>query len=307
MARVPRSALIAQQSEAFLHALFSEAPEASYVELRWRRGGGMRRAFHHVDELAAAASEIARLAHETDVYVGVLPRRRRGGGRNDLVPVGRVLWVDCDTAVAAAALRTFSPPPSIVIASGSRAHRHAYWLLQEAAAVGMIEAANRALSSFLGADVGCADAARILRPPSLNHKQSPAVPVRLLRCESGLTYAIGDVVDPLMALPAESTSDDRGPRLDDDDPLLGLEPAMYVEVLAGLRVPRDRKVRCPFHEDDSPSLHLYAEPARGWYCYGCRRGGSVYDFAAALWGLSTRGNDFCTLQHLLDELLSVVA
>ena len=267
----------------------------------------MRRDFYGVDELAAAASEIAHLADDTDVFFGVLPRRRHGGGRSDLVPAGRVLWADCDTVAAAVALRAFSPQPSMVIASGSRGHRHAYWLLREPAAISVIEAANRALAFRLGADAGCADAARILRPPSRNHKQSPSVPVRLLRCEPDVKYVIDDVVDLSRGECTESTSDDRRRRGDDDDPLLELAPALYVEVLAGLRVPRHRKVKCPFHADDSPSLHVYAEPARGWYCYGCRRGGSVYDFAAALWGLSTRGDEFRTLQHRLDEVLSVFA
>jgi CHC2 zinc finger len=68
-----------------------------------------------------------------------------------------------------------------------------------------------------------------------------------------------------------------------------LPPALYVEQLTGVSVPRSGKIRCPFHLDSTPSLHVYRDPPRGWYCYGCRRGGSVYDFAALLWGVQTRG------------------
>jgi hypothetical protein len=48
------------------------------------------------------------------------------------------------------------------------------------------------------------------------------------------------------------------------DPLLALEPRSYVEALTGLRVGRDGKVSCPFHEDRTPSLHVYETPAGGW-------------------------------------------
>lgn len=48
-------------------------------------------------------------------------------------------------------------------------------------------------------------------------------------------------------------------------------------------VPRDRKVRCPFHGDGSPSLHVYDD---GWHCYGCGEGGDAVDLVARLDGVS---------------------
>jgi hypothetical protein len=38
--------------------------------------------------------------------------------------------------------------------------------------------------------------------------------------------------------------------------------------------PGDRYYRCPFHDDEHPSLHIDAEGCR-WYCFGCRRGGGT--------------------------------
>lgn len=35
--------------------------------------------------------------------------------------------------------------------------------------------------------------------------------------------------------------------------------------------------RCPFHADDSPSFTIYL-PGRGWFCFGCGRGGSAIDY-----------------------------
>jgi hypothetical protein len=88
------------------------------------------------------------------------------------------------------------------------------------------------------------------------------------------------------------------------DPLLALAPRLYAERLLGQPVGRSGKVRCPFHEDGTPSLHVYPEPGRGWYCYGCGRGGSVYDLAALLWGRTgTRGSAFVALRDELRELL----
>ena len=62
-------------------------------------------------------------------------------------------------------------------------------------------------------------------------------------------------------------------------------------------------MRCPFHDDDTPSLHVYPSAAEGWYCFGCGRGGSIYDFAALLLGRSTRGEDFIELRRELEAII----
>ena len=94
------------------------------------------------------------------------------------------------------------------------------------------------------------------------------------------------------------------PRALSSDPLLALAPRLYVERLLSEPVGRSGKVHCPFHADDTPSLHVYQEPGRGWYCFGCGRGGSVYDLAALLWGRTdTRGSAFVALRDELRELL----
>ena len=49
-------------------------------------------------------------------------------------------------------------------------------------------------------------------------------------------------------------------------------------------------------------LQTYADGS--WCCFGCGRGGSIVDFAAALWGMSTKGRDFLALRdRLARELL----
>jgi hypothetical protein len=166
----------------FVEALFASAPTGSLVELRSCRGAGMRQTFHCVEAIDEVVGEIARGATWTDVFVGVVPRVRHGGGRRDLVERANVLWVDCDTPAAVEALRAFGSTASIVVASGGGpGHVHAYWLLREPVAIDEIERANRRLAWALGADLACSEAARILRPAgSAWHKSRPPVAVRLL-------------------------------------------------------------------------------------------------------------------------------
>ncbi len=46
-------------------------------------------------------------------------------------------------------------------------------------------------------------------------------------------------------------------------------------------------IHCPFHTGDrTPSLRIYAEPGRGFHCFGCDAGGSVIDFVMRLFNIS---------------------
>jgi hypothetical protein len=35
---------------------------------------------------------------------------------------------------------------------------------------------------------------------------------------------------------------------------------------------------CPFHDESTPSFTVYRDGAKGWYCFGCQRGGSPLDY-----------------------------
>lgn len=68
------------------------------------------------------------------------------------------------------------------------------------------------------------------------------------------------------------------------------------------------RCHCPFHgEDRTPSLHVYEDPGAGWYCYGCGRGGSIFDLGAEVFGLSTRGREFVELRTRLQATLGAWA
>jgi hypothetical protein len=292
------------QVTTYLRALMCGACDDSYVEVRFRRPGGMGQLFFPVARLHDAARVIDGLGVRTDVYVGVAPRTVPAGDRS-AVADSRVAWADCDGSLADERVQTFEPAPSLVVRSGSPGACHAYWMLARALPVPAIERLNRRLAAALAADAHAVDAARVLRPPGTrNFKHSPPTMVELAR---HLDERV-DVRRLERALPdlTPLTVSKGSPRAGEPhDPLLAIAPAEYVRTLLGVEADRAHKVRCPFHDDRTPSLHVYDEPHRGWHCFGCGRGGSIYDFAANLWQLDTRGGDFLTLRKQLRRALGV--
>ena len=296
----------------FLAALAGSADRGELLELRYRLEDGQRmgQVFDRPARLRGLATRAIVLGRRTDVYVGCAPRTRRHGGR-DAVDRAFVLWADCDGEDAVAALADFEPAPAIVIASGSGSNCHAYWPLIEPLGRDELECANRRLAHALGADPASADAARILRiPGTLSHKHDPPTAVDAIQLDTNRRVDAADVVgslpDPPAPAPARAPTvsvADRG-----DDPLLAIAPDVYVGRLLGVDVPRHRKVPCPFHEDRHASLHVYETAERGWYCFGaCRRGGTIYDLAAPLYGYTARGEDFLQLRGELRRLFGLEA
>jgi hypothetical protein len=292
-------------------ALYRSAPEGSLVEVRFRVASGMRQRFYGAARPQAVVDAVLSLALRTDVFVGVIPRARARGRRQDLVERSRVIWADCDTPQSAAALASFRLRPSMVVASGSGEHRHAYWFLQEPIDLGSLEHWNRRLARALDADGGVVTKPHtILRPAgSVNRKHSPPAPVRLLALRESSRVSLGELERhlPRERLRRDSATPARRARRllrgNATDPLQSVPPPVYFKQLTGQRVGRSGKVRCPFHEDRTPSLHVYEDPERGWYCFGCGRGGSIYDLAALLWQRETRGSDFVELRRELEALV----
>lgn len=246
----------------FLATLYRSAPAGSLVEVRFSVASEMGRRFHRVATIERVVDAVAGLASWTDAYVGIVPRRRRGGRRDDLVERASVLWVDCDSRESVAALMAFRPRPAIVIASGSGHNRHAYWALRDAVALDVVEQLNRRLALELGADARSSDAARILRPAgSANWKSGRPAAVRLIALNGERSI---DAAELDRRLPAQATqrADPRRPprQTAGEDRLLAVSPRVYVQRLTGAPVGRSGKVRCPFHEDRTPSLHVYDAP-----------------------------------------------
>jgi CHC2 zinc finger len=300
-----------QEASEYVRALFGRVPEGSLVELRFRVPSGMAQRFVLASRQRDVVDAVLSLAVRTEVFVGVLPRARPGGRCAHVVDRASVLWADCDTPASVAVLSRFEPMASMVVGSGSRRHLHAYWFLQVPICLDRLEALNRRLAAALGADDGVVTKRHtILRPTgSVNRKHSPPAPVRLLGVQPGHRVSAEEIDAQPPQEPAGQASTSRAgsPRasslIGSSDPLRSVPPPVYFELLTGLRVGPSGKLRCLFHDDRSPSLHVYREPGRGWYCFGCGRGGSIYDLAALLSGRETRGPDFAKLRRELEELM----
>jgi hypothetical protein len=293
-----------RQVGLYLRVLFGAESEG-WIEVRFKRPGGMGRRFEPVPYASGFERQLVKLGQRTDVYVGVALRKEQSGTR-DAIEWVYVVWCDCDSPDSIAALEAFEPQPSLVVASGSG--QHAYWSLSAPTVPEAIERANRRLADWLGADLRATDAARILRPPgTLNHKSDPPRPVCIERFAHDV-YTLGEVVghlpDPPSPARERRRSSRRGQGEDEIvDALRAIEPADYIEALTGHVVGRDGKVRCPFHDDRTPSLHCYDTAGEGFYCFGCCRGGDIFSAGGLLWGLDPH-SDFRELRdRLAAELL----
>ena len=293
----------------FLAALAGSAERGELLELRYRLDDGQRmgQVFERPSRVRGLATRAIALGRRTDVYVGCAPRTRRHGGR-DAVDRAFVLWADCDGEAAVAALADFEPAPSIVIASGTASNCHAYWPLTEPLERDDVERANRRLAHALGADLASADCARILRVPStLSHKHRAADPRQseparrrpaLLRRRRG-RFAPGPADAPAAAEYADrparrrSAAEDRARRL-------RAPPARRRGTAAS------QGVRAHSTTTDIQACTSTRLPERGWYCFGrCRRGGTIYDLAAPLYGYQARGDDFHRLRAELRRLFEL--
>ena len=55
----------------------------------------------------------------------------------------------------------------------------------------------------------------------------------------------------------------------------------------GISVNRTGFSLCPFHEDRHPSMKIYDEIGRGYYCFTCNKGGSIINFVMEYFKLTT--------------------
>ncbi len=264
----------------------------------------MRRRFIPARQTEAAARLLSLLADRNDVYVGVALRDQRGHGGRAAVSALQLAYVDCD-ARSAPRVASFAHRSSMLIASGTPGHVQAYWFLDRSYPPAEVERCNRRLALALAGDPACTDAARILRPPgTFNHKHSPPRPVTLLALREHARYTLAELSHGLPAdkRPRSTASSSLGPRRGRtplDRQLLAIPAAEYVRVLAGRHPNREGKVVCPFHRDRDPSLQLYGDG--GFYCFGsgCNAGGTIFDFAGRLWGITPRGAGFIELRERL--------
>lgn len=77
----------------------------------------------------------------------------------------------------------------------------------------------------------------------------------------------------------------------------------YVHTLTGEEVRQGKRCDCPLpdHDDHSRDFAVTRESDTGWCCYGCNRGGTIFQFAAYLWGypVPLRGDAFREVRERL--------
>lgn len=280
-------------------------PASSFLELRFREPGApMRQAFYACDGVAQVAARAAVLGQQHDTYVGCAPRTRRFGGA-DAVERVWCLWADLDGADALERLASFEPWPSFVVRSGSPACAHGWWALNAPLSPDHARVALRRLAHALGADMAAAECARVLRlPGTSNFKSTPASPVICTRLELDSYHAreiVGKLPDPRERDPRPAATTPTPRPTDGSDPLRTIPAAQFVPALTGHEVGRDGKTLCPLpgHDERTPSFHAYNEPEQGWHCFGCRRGGTIIDFGAALYAIEPRGQGFHEIRRRL--------
>jgi hypothetical protein len=159
----PRTASADGGLEDYLRLLAGQEPAGRLIEIRYTtRPGQMAQRFIDATDPGQASRLIAALTRRTDVYTGVLLRSVRSGGRDAVCP-SHLVFIETDEAEAAERVAEFTHRPTLLVASGSPGHLHAYWRLRRPVGVRALEQANRRLAHYLGGDLASVDAARMLR------------------------------------------------------------------------------------------------------------------------------------------------
>ena len=146
-------------------AIAGHEPQSSFFELRPLDPVGGQE-FIPVSDVAGVVNRVGALREHHQLYIGAAPRTREAG-KADAIERIWCLWADCDSSESVELLRAFSPLPSIVVASGSEGHLHAWWPLLDSVTPRWAERANKRLAHRLKADPVATDAARIMAPGHL--------------------------------------------------------------------------------------------------------------------------------------------
>lgn len=221
--------------------------------------------------------------------MGPVPRRE-ARARSEVVGESLVVWADLDDPDAIARARVLARPAHIVVSSGSGLHL--YWKVTKRLSPDEAERANRRLARHLGADVAATDRLRLQRAPGSENAKAGRR-AALLRARARLpVYRLCDLLAGVADVAPTPARVERERRAG-----LGSHtgtPREWFLALAGVEPDARGFVSCPLpdHDDPHPSCRVYETPERGWWCFGCARGGGVVDLASLLeggpWGRELR-------------------
>lgn len=169
------------ETEKFISAIFAPSdlveirPLPAEWERAWCRAG-------EIDGIIEDAHDANRRG--ANIYFGVLPRDRDGGGTAEDVTAGRAAWVDFDGIKPEAVDLRGLPEPTVIIDSGHGTH--IYWcfdsLIPKADLVNLVAD----LAAYLGSDPSVADAARVMRLPGFVNHKPPVANAKIYTCRNTL-------------------------------------------------------------------------------------------------------------------------
>jgi hypothetical protein len=241
------------------------------------------------DERALVAGARRDRRERLEQFVTPLGRARPLPGNASGVLAGRVVWVDVDAAADLDRMRRFHARPHLVVSSGSGG-AHAYWRLDRPYPPPLLGEAMRKLAHHLRGCAGPTAPASIMRlPGSVNKKSRTRAAIAFCDLHRsgftlpGLVAGLSDPNPP--PPPPDPETVRRWAERNALDDARRVPPPVYFRLLAGVEVPeRGGDIRCPLpdHDEHNPSCRVYPTPEQGWVCFGCQRGGSIYDLASLL-------------------------
>jgi hypothetical protein len=223
-----------------------------------------------------------------EVFATPLPRERAEPGKR-AVGAGSVVWVDLDGTDGNGLREIGRLKPHLWVASG--AGQHLYWRLADELPPGEVEELNRRLCHRLSGDPACCEYGRIMRlPGTFNQRRGQWC--RIVRADrsrapvepEAIRAALPDPEPPPPVSP-NGRPGQRSPMADDELQLIA--PPAYFLALASVAVPDGGgMVKCPLpdHNDSYASCQVFAEAEQGWWCFGCSRGGRIFDLASLMSG-----------------------
>jgi hypothetical protein len=168
--------------------------------------------------------------------------------------------------------------------------------------------------NLLGGDLSAGTSrVSMLRPAgTYNYKRNERKAVQIVDLAGSRVYDLAQLVDgladPKPPKPpfVPSNLPPLGLRLENpgidsaDKALRAIDAREWLPRLTHVELNQGGFMPCPFHDDDRPSLKAY--PNGSWFCYGCRIGGSIIDFACRMQDRPTRGHDFIEVRADLARL-----
>jgi len=157
--------------------------------------------WHTAEELAGQTATLTELNRNgQNIYVGINPRKTKGGTAAKDVALARTLFVDFDgptpSEVSERIGKTTLPEPTLIVASGHGTH--CYWRLAEPIFdLALWSQLQRGLIALLYSDKAIHDAPRIMRLPGFQNVKSDPVPCNIVSADPARQYQLTELASQI--------------------------------------------------------------------------------------------------------------